>query len=186
MLSRVCLLFAGILLPVSGFAVTLEVINLYQPLSLHGTDGVGEDHLEGEDPFQAAVMPRPFAVTGAIPEDLVKAVATPHAIPSNGLAYAVKDANLLSLCKIALKVEMSGGKLLVRLDVAELEIPEEVDLTSRQILRLAIKAIRMTLLDYFEHGAEDEAPDVSVGIIGTDEGTESLKDLAVRFKAGVK
>ena len=64
MRSRV---FAAFLLStglVSG--VTVEVVQVYQPLSLHGTDGIGEALEEG-DPVQAAVMARPYALTGAVP-----------------------------------------------------------------------------------------------------------------------
>ena len=53
MLARV--LVAIFLLSSPSWAVTLEVVNLYQPLSLHGTDGVGET-LGLNDPVQAAVM----------------------------------------------------------------------------------------------------------------------------------
>ncbi|MFP6855930.1 MAG: hypothetical protein VCA73_01555 [Roseibacillus sp.] len=181
MLRRVFVLL--LLLPAMASAVTLEVVKLYQPLSLHNTDGVGEEQ-EGEEPIQAAVLSRPFAISGAIPEDLVKAVATPHKISSNTPAYDVKDANLLNLCKVALTAEMKNQKLLVRLDVSKLELPEDLDLTGRQVVRLSINAIRRTLKDYFREIEEEEAFEVSIGVIGTNEGNAALEDMAVRFKVG--
>ena len=171
-----------LLLPLIASGVTLEVVNLYQPLSLHGTDGVGES-LGEDDPVQAAVMSRPYAVTGAMPEDLVKAVGSPHRIASNGDGYVVEDANLLSLCKISLTAEMGNTRLLVRLDVSKLELPEELDLSARQVVALSIMAIERTLRDYFQH-IKDEILRVSIGVQGTNEGTEGLKDLARRLRFG--
>ena len=84
----------------------------------------------------------------------MKAVAEPHKIASNSPAYDVADANLLNLCKVKLTAEMKLEKLIVRLDVTEISIPEEIDLTSRHVLRLSILAIRKTLKDYFRHGEE--------------------------------
>ena len=180
MRSRV---FAAFLLStglVSG--VTVEVVQVYQPLSLHGTDGIGEALEEG-DPVQAAVMARPYALTGAVPEDLVKAVASPHRIVTNAEGYEVPDANLLNLCKIGLKAEVRQARLLVRLDVSSFEMPEEGDLTIRQALTFSIIAIQRTLEDYFQHVPGDPL-EVSVGIKGTREGNETLKDLARRFRVG--
>ena len=160
---------------------TIEVVQLYQPLSLHGTDGVGEVK-DGEDLLQAAVLSRPFAVSGALPEDLVKAVAHPQQIPSNNPGYQVEDANLLNLCQVGLNVEIRGEILMVRFDVSELSIPEEVDLTSRQVLKLAIQAVRRTLEDFLRDS--DERIEVSVGILGTNDENAALKDLATRFVVG--
>jgi hypothetical protein len=162
-------------------AVTLEVVQLFQPLSLHGTDGVG-DEKDDEVPIQATVMSRPMAIAGAIPEDLVKAIATPCKILSNSPAYDVADANLLNLCKLKMVVEMKGEILTVRFDVTELAIPDDVDVTARQVLRLSISAVRRTLKEYFKHS--HDSLEVSIGVTGTNDGNASLKDLAVRFKAG--
>lgn len=174
-----------LLVPALSGAVTVEVVNLHQPLSFHYTDGIGEE-LKGEDPIQAGVMARPYAITGAMPEDLVKAIAEPHKIPANAKAYDVEDANLLNLCKVGLSVERKSGKLLVRLDVSKFEMPEDLDLTARQVVKLSILAIERTLKDYFKKMIEEEAFEVSIGVNGTNEGNASLKDLAVRFKLGVE
>ena len=163
-------------------AVTLEVVDLYQPLSLHGTDGIGYT-LGDEDPVQAGVFARPFAVTGAMPEDLVKAVASPHRIETNSEAYEVKDANLMNLCGVALRSEIKGGRLLIRFDVSQFKLPEEIDLTARQVLQLSIIAVERTLRSYFREIKEDVLS-VSIGITGTSAGSASLRDLAKRFRLG--
>ena len=175
-------LAAALLVPAPVSAVTLEVVQLYQPLSLHNTDGIGEG-LGKDEPIQAAVMSRPYAVTGAMPEDLVKAVGAPHRIASNGDGYDVEDANLLNLCKIDLSAEMKNARLLVRLDLSAFVLPEELDLTARQVVTLSIMAIEQTLRDYFSDSRE-EVLSVSIGVKGTNEGNESLGDLARRLRIG--
>jgi hypothetical protein len=163
-------------------AVTLEVVELYQPLSLHRTDGVGET-LGEEEPVQAGVFARPYAVTGAMPEDLVKAVAAPHRIATNSEGYEVEDANLLNLCGVALSSEMKVNRLLVRFDMGNFKLPEDLDLTARQVVQLSIIAVERTLRSYFRN-FKDEVLSVSIGITGTTDGNESLKDLAKRFRLG--
>ncbi|MDG2488141.1 MAG: hypothetical protein P8M65_10560 [Roseibacillus sp.] len=163
-------------------AVTLEVVELYQPLSLHRTDGVGET-LGEEGPVQAGVFARPYAVTGAMPEDLVKAVAAPHRIATNSEGYEVEDANLLNLCGVALSSEMKVNRLLVRFDMGNFKLPEDLDLTARQVVQLSIIAVERTLRSYFRN-FKDEVLSVSIGITGTTDGNESLKDLAKRFRLG--
>lgn len=169
------LLFPGIL-----SAITIEIVRLYQPLSLHGTDGAGEE--DDDMVLQAAVMSRPMALAGAIPEDLVKAIGEPCKVPSNSPAYTVEEANLLCLCKVGLAVEMVDSRLIVRLDVGALEMPEEVDLTSRQMLSLTIRAIRKTLEAYYTHDGEHLAWEVR--ITGADERRASLRNLSAKFTIG--
>ena len=163
-------------------AITLEVVELHQPLSLHRTDGIGET-LGEKDPVQAGVFSRPYAVTGAMPEDLVKAVAAPHRIATNSEGYEVDDANLLNLCGVSLSSEMRVNRLLVRFNVANLELPGDLDLTARQVIRLSVIAVERTLRAYFRSG-NDQVLSVSIGITGTTAGNAGLKDLAKRFRLG--
>ena len=158
-------------------AITIEVVRVYQPISLHGTDGAG-DVEDDEEVLQAAVMARPMALAGAMPEDLVKAVAEPCRILANTPAYQVEEANLLILCGIDLSVEMLEERLLVKLDISRLELREEIDLTARQALILAIRAVRKTLEGYYAHGGEKLFWEVR--ITGTNEKNASLKDLSGR------
>lgn len=132
--------------------------------------------------LQAAVMARPMALAGAIPEDLVKAVGDPCKIASNSPAYREEEANLLIICKIHLSVGMQDERLIVRLDVSDLAMPEEVDLTARQALTLSIRAIRKTLEAYFAHG-EEKLP-WEVRIIGTNQKNASLKNLSAKYTVG--
>jgi hypothetical protein len=162
-------------------ATTIMVVPVYEPLSLHGTDG-DEAISEIGEALQAAVMPRPMAMTGAFPEVLVDAIRTPHALPTNNPNYKVVEANLLVLCEIGISGEMTPEGLLVRLDVAGMAIPAEVDLTSRQVLKLVIVALRKTLEDY--QAPQPQPLAVTVVVEGTDEGTASLRDIGVSFEVG--
>lgn len=163
------------------FATTITVVPIYEPLSLHGTDADGDLSDVGEA-LRATVMPRPMALSGAFPETLIDSIRSPHPIPSNSPNYETTEANLLVLCRIGIEAELTEDQLLVRLDVSEIEIPEDVDLTSRQVLRLVIIAVRKTLEDFQRPQVFPQK--VGVAIIGTDESTDSLRDLAVQFTVG--
>lgn len=177
---RIALLF--LLLSAAGaLATTITVVPIYEPISLRGSDADGELSEVGEA-LRATVMSRPMALSGAFPETLVDSIRSPHQIPSNNPNYNTEEANLLVLCKVGIEAELTEEQLLVRLDVSEIEIPEDVDLTSRQVLRLAIIAVRKTLEDYQQPQVFPQK--VSVAVVGTDESTDSLRDLAVQFTVG--
>ena len=165
----------------SAFASTIMVVPIFEPLSLHGTDG-DEAISEIGAALQASVMPRPMALTGAFPEVLVDAIRSPHLIPSNNPNYKVQESNLLVLCNVGISGEMVDGVLTVRLDVAQLAIPADVDLTTRQILNLAIIALRKTLDEY--QRPQTQSLSVVVIIDGTDEAKASLRDLGTKFVIG--
>lgn len=160
-------------------ATTISVVPVFEPLSLHGTD-VDGDITETGEALQATVTSRPMALTGAFPEDLVAAVRTPHLIPSNNPNYKVNEANLLVLCGIRVAAELTGRDLQVTLDITNLAIPAEVDLTSRQVIKLILVAVRKTLEAY--QSGQAEALKVAVLLDGATEGKASLKDLATEFE----
>lgn len=162
-------------------ATTIMVTPIFEPLSLHDTDG-DEAISDTGEALQACVMSRPQAITGAIPEDLVHAIKRPHKIPSNNDNYQAEEANLLMLTGIGILAHMEGRTLNVRLNVSGMVIPEEVDLTSRQILNLTIVAVRKTLETY---QAEQGKPlPVKLSIEGTNELNAGLKDLNAEFTIG--
>ena len=142
------------------------VVPIFEPLSLHGTDG-DEAISDTGEALQACVMSRPMAMTGAFPEVLVDAIRSPHLIPTNNPNYKVQETNLLVLANIGISGEMTPEGLTVRLDVAQLAIPPDVDLTSRQILKLTIVAIRKTLEVY--QAPQEDPLAVTLVIEGADE-----------------
>lgn len=159
-------------------ATTIMVVPVFEPLSLHGTDG-DEAISDIGEALQASVMSRPMALTGAFPEVLMDAIRSPHLIPTNNENYKVQEANLLVLCNIGINGEMNQAGLTVTLDVSQLAIPPAVDLTSRQILKLAIVAIRKTLEEY--QRPQTDPLDVTLVITGTDEDNSGLRDLGSKF-----
>jgi hypothetical protein len=162
-------------------ATTIMVVPIFEPLGLHGTDG-DEAVSDTGEALQACVMSRPMALTGAFPEALVDAIRSPHLIPGNNPQYKVQEANLLVIANIGITAEMREDGLAVALDVSQLRIPPEIDLTARQILKLAIVALRITLEGY-QHGQTEPLP-VMLAIEGTDEGNAGLGHLAARFVIG--
>ena len=171
-------LLLGGLLGSAAFATTIMVVPVFEPLSLYGTDG---DEVVSEigEALQAAVLPRPMALTGAFPEVLVDAIRSPHLIPTNNPNYKVQEANLLVLCNVGISGEMAENGLTVKLNVSQLAIPPDVDLTSRQILNLAIVALRKTLAEYQRPQTLPLA--VTLIIEGADDAKASLRDLGAKF-----
>jgi hypothetical protein len=174
-------ILAGSLCLASAHATTIMVVPVFEPLSLHGTDG-DEAISDTGEALQACVMSRPMAMTGAFPEVLVDAIRSPHAIPTNNPNYKTPETNLLVLCNIDISGEMTADGLTVRLDVAKLTIPPEVDLTARQVLKLAIVAVRKTLEEYQKPQTQQLA--VALVVEGADESKSSLRDLGSRFTIG--
>ena len=180
-------LLAAILL--SGFlaatatATSIMVVPIFEPLSLQGTDG-DEAISEIGEALQASVMSRPMALSGASPEVLVDAIRSPHLIPTNNPNYKVQETNLLVLCNVGISGEMVDNVLTVKLNVSQLAIPPEVDLTTRQILKLAIVALRKTLDEY--QRPQSQPLSVVLIIDGTDEAKASLRDLGTKFVIGAE
>jgi hypothetical protein len=157
-------------------ATTLEVLQVFQPISLHGTDVDYE--FEGEH-IQARVFSRPMVLSGAMPENLVAAIASPHCIPASS-NYEVKESNLLALYKVDLHALLSEEKVLVvTFDLSKMKGAAGVELPSRTVLRLSIAALKQTLSDY--HHAQNAPLKVRIAIAGTNEKNVSLKDLSGSF-----
>lgn len=176
-------LLALLFFPSLIVASTIEVVRLYQPLSLHGTDGAGE-HQEVDELLQASVMATPYALSGAFPEDLVKAVALPNKLRTNTEGYEVAEVNLVILSGLTIDVTMEDANLIITLDVSKLSIPEEIDLTTRQILKMTISSIIKTLQGYYSHDEETLTLYCDVEITGTTESNASLADLTQKFTIG--
>ncbi len=159
-------------------ATTISVVPVHEPISLHGTD-VDDIISDTGEALQATVLSRPMALTGAFPEALVEAISTPHRIPTNNPNYKVEEANLLILCNVTLAAAGTDDGLLVTIDVSQLEIPLEVDLTSRQLLKLTLVALHRTLEEY--QRPQTQPLKVVVTIQGTTEKNDTLKDLQAVF-----
>ncbi|QTN33569.1 hypothetical protein HZ994_15030 [Akkermansiaceae bacterium] len=167
-----------LLLSAGAFATTISVVPVYEPISLHGTD-VDDIISDTGEALQATVLSRPMALTGAFPEVLVESIRSPHRLPTNNPNFKAEEANLLVLCKVGIGAEITEEGLLVSLDVSELSIPPEVDLTSRQLLKLTLVALQRTLGHY--QSPQMEPLKVILAIKGTTENNASLKDLEAAF-----
>lgn len=162
-------------------ATTITIVHIYEPLSLHGTDG-DDVIVDTGEALQATVLSRPMALTGAFPEVLIDAIRSTHRIPTNNPNYQVLETNLLILCGLHITAEMTEDGLLVILDLTDLTIPEEVDLTSRQLIKLVQVAVRRTLEEY--QRPQPSELKVTFKIIGTTENNASLLDLQAAFTLG--
>jgi len=185
-MKRAFSLLTALMMVAPAFGTTINMVPVYQPLSLHGTDSDGVISDIGEA-LQATVMSTPMVLTGSFPETLVEFISQPHKVPTNNPNYKTPEANLMVLCHLGIAAEMSegGGTLRVRLDVSKLSIPSDIDLTSRQVLKLTLVAIRKTLEEYQK--LQTSVLDVSIQIEGAEGGKEPLRDLSAKIQlpAGV-
>ncbi|MFT4175276.1 MAG: hypothetical protein QM627_01355 [Luteolibacter sp.] len=175
---RIAAMFFSCLMAGVSLASTITVVPIYEPISLHGTDG-DEAITDIGDALQASVVPRPMALTGAFPEVLVDAIRSPHLLPTNHPNYKVQEVNLLVLCKIRLTAEAKDAGLVVKFDVADMAIPREVDLTPKQVLNLALIAVRKTLEEYQKH--QVQGLNVTLEIDGAEGPLANLKELESKF-----
>ncbi|MEJ6581632.1 MAG: hypothetical protein QNL68_17750 [Akkermansiaceae bacterium] len=159
------------------FGITLEVCEIHQPLSLHGTDV--DTQFQG-DQIQAGIFSSPAVLSGAMPESLISAVAAPYRFaPSEH--FKIPESNLLVLCGISLTADESEGEIVAVFDLTKLAMPEEVELSVHTVLKLSIEALKKTLRAYQD--PENDAVIIRVEIRGTKEGTASLKTLSERFSS---
>ncbi len=162
----------------SASASTISVVPVFQPLTLHGTDVDGA-LLEVGEALQATVLARPMALSGAFPEDIVTAIKMPHQLPTNTPNYKVTEANLVILCGLDLSATLGEEGLAIVVDATRLQVPAEIDLTEKQVVKLLLVAVRKTLEAH--HGQQVGGLRVSISISGAEGPREGLKELESKF-----
>lgn len=167
--------FLAFILPLQ--ATTMEVMSIFQPLSLHGTDGAHE--IQGiKEPLQAGVFARPIVMSGAVPEELIGVISRSHQIESFSPLYEVKEANLIPISGLKIKADLEENKthaIVVSLDFAQFKLPAEIELSPRQLVKMVKISIHKTLESYLR--GSDEGLKCQYRFINLPEGLETLKDL---------
>ena len=160
-----------------SWGTTLEVFRIFHPLSLHGTDVDYE--FEGET-IQARVLSRPLVLSGALPEELVGAVASSYRMPAVP-NYPERECNLLVLYGLEVTGDMAGeADLKIVIDLSANQVPKDVVLPLRTVLKLTISALKKTLKD--SQLIENRPLNVTLELAGLTEKTASLRDLAGKFE----
>lgn len=163
----------------ASFATVIDVVQIYQPISLHGSD-VGDEVDDMGESLQASILSRPMALTGGFPEVLVESIAMPHALPTNNENYKIQEVNLVVICGLKIDAEMDEEEmLLVEINIANLVIPDEIDMTARQVLRLVAGSIKKTLSEYNTRQKDDLR--VQMRVVGTNDNNHALQDLGIKY-----
>lgn len=159
-------------------ASTMSVHEVWQPLSLHGTDvdGVAENE-SGID--YAVVMSRPMVLSGALPENLVHAVALPHKMASIG-RYAVTEANLVRLYNIQMRTDFNEQGLKITLDLSKVKEVSGIDTDLLSAVKLTIRALKATLDSYAGSYLREEMV-VKLEVVAPADSDPRLKQLNRRF-----
>jgi hypothetical protein len=89
--------------------------------------------------------------------------------------------NLVVLCGLKVAAELDDtGTLQVEINIANLVIPPDIDLTARQVLKLLSASIRKTLTEY--NGGQKDDLKVLLRIVGTNDNNQTLQDLGSQYK----
>lgn len=130
-------------------ASTIELARIFSPLSLIDTGTASNLQQDGE-PLPVAVMERPIAISGRMPEALIEAVAIPFAIDTNEpQLYQVSEANLIALCGVEIQASMSEGQddeaLNIKIIMPSKEAIADINITLKQLVELILMSIEKTL-----------------------------------------
>lgn len=159
----------------AAFPVTVTLGKVTTVVSLLGMDVDADVEGVGEG-LSATLVERPMALSGAFPEVLVWAIAAPYQLGSAG-HFQEKESNQLVLSSISLGAVLEGKELAVTIDVSQLKINPDAELSPRHLVDLTILAIRRNL-----EGWEDL--EVSISVEGAREGMEYLTAMGTRFSVG--
>ena len=163
-------------------AITTEVVRVFVPLSFHETDTAIETGPAGEL-VQARVVTRTMVLSGAFPEDLVKAVALPYQLPSNNSHYKVPDANLVALCGLTIDCTREGSLVEVNIDCQGMKSPDFLELELKQVLEMTIESVRRTLRTYYREN-EHEPFECYLTLSSLTAEQVELKALETHFEVG--
>lgn len=127
-------------------ASTIELARVFSPLTLLDTGTASNLQQDGE-PLPVAVMERPIAISGRMPEALIEAVAIPFAIDTNQPAlYQVSEANLIALCGVEIEANIDENDALnIKLIMPSKEAIQDIDITLKQLVELILMSIEKTL-----------------------------------------
>jgi len=127
-------------------ASTIELARIFSPLTLVDTGTASNLQQDGE-PLPVAIMERPIAISGRVPEALIEAVAIPFAIDTNQpQLYQVSEANLIALCGVEIEAFIDeADDLNIKLIMPSKEAVQDIDITLKQLVELILMSIEKTL-----------------------------------------
>ena len=166
-------LFILFLSVASSCATTTTVYQVWQPLSLLGTDVESVPNVASVVP-RAVSMPRPVVVSGAIPEGVVAAIAVEHPMAAVGWHTELSAVNLLNVAKVDLMALLDGNTLTVQFDLSEAGVPKKYGVTLEQVLDLGIDSLRKTL-KFNAKGQLDEPLLCEIKILGVKKDSALMK-----------
>jgi hypothetical protein len=115
---------------------------VYQPLTTMGTD------MEG-----GIVVAKVAIIASGPPANVLSYISAPHQLPQRG-PQIVEDSNLLSRIGISVTGEESGdnGRFIATLDLSQMKLPKEYELTDEAVVKAALRCIRNTINEIGQKG----------------------------------
>ncbi|MFC5049466.1 hypothetical protein ACFPK9_02365 [Rubritalea spongiae] len=174
-------LFILLSLSISLLASTKSVYQIWQPLSLKGTDVYGVVGVESNQPG-VVIMPRPVVLSGAIPEDLVTAIALDYPLASSAKNYSEPHVNLLAISNVSLRALLEDEGLLIQFDVSKAQSEKDLGVDLETVISMGIEAVRKTAV--FNAKTQLDNPlRCIVKVVGAEKGSSLLK-LETQFDIG--
>jgi len=162
-LLRSILFLSALTLATNAFAER-QIVEIYQPTSLLGTEGE-DDPLHNGQSMPATILQRPVVVGGAFPESPVAAVALPHTIAGASQGFP-KESNLIVLVGGKLHAEWGEKQHTIIADFSQAKASDDLGVTLLQVMQLTAECLQLTL-----KGWEKTPIDI---VWKTPEGSESL------------
>lgn len=139
---KAALLFVSLLF---AFPVHAErqIAEIFQPISLLGTDTEDEPLKDGQD-MAATILSRPILIGGAFPESPVLAMCLPHKIAGAPDEFP-KESNLIVLVGAKLDAEFGEKSHTVIADFSRAKASDDLGVTLLQVMQLTAECLQRNL-----------------------------------------
>lgn len=139
---NVCLLLASILIASSAHGGS-QIVEIFQPTSLLGTDTEDDPLGDGQD-MAATIVSRPVVIGGAFPESPVHAMSLPHKIEGATDGFPT-ESNLIVLVGAEINAKWGENSHVVTADFSKAQASEDLDVTLLQVMQLTAECLRRNL-----------------------------------------
>ena len=119
------------------------LIEVYQPISLLGTDLEGDPLRTGAG-LPAVIFSRPTIIGGAFPESTVHALSLPHQIAGAPEDFP-KESNLIILVGAKIYVEWGANEHQIIADFSKAKAPKNLGITVLQVMQMSALCLQKTL-----------------------------------------
>ena len=131
------------LLPATASYAERQIVEIFQPTSLLGTDTEDEPLTKGQA-MAARILRRPVLIGGAFPESPVDAMCLPHRIAGADDGFP-NESNLIVLVGAKIHAEWGEKVHTVIADFTDAKASEELGVSLLQVMQLTAECLKRNL-----------------------------------------